>query len=157
MGSGSRNLREVLVGENHEDTNLLATGYRFEGQWDEAERLFVQVIEINKKTLGEGHPSMLKSLGNLASTYCNQGRWKEAEQLDILVVGKGKIIFGKGYISVLTSMGNLASIYRNQGRECSQSSIDVLAPVSIVIRRASRRIYNGNSQDKAWRDSSPPH
>jgi len=129
MASGSRNQREVLLGENHEEvldsTNLLATGYWFEGQWDEAERLFVQAIEINKKTLGEDHPSMLTSLGNLASIYRNQGRWKEAEQLDVQVIRKSKILFSKGHISTLTSMGNLASTYRNQGRWKEAEQLDI--------------------------------
>lgn len=41
---------------------------------------------MRKKALGEKHPSMLASMGNLASVYQEQGRWKEAEELWVQVL-----------------------------------------------------------------------
>lgn len=43
--------------------------FLYQGQWKEAEMLFVQVMETRKRLLGEKHPSTLDSIGNLASTY----------------------------------------------------------------------------------------
>jgi hypothetical protein len=59
----------------------LASTYRNQGRWDEAEKLEVlEVVEARKEKLGSYHPDTLTSLANLASTYRNQGRWDEAEK-----------------------------------------------------------------------------
>ncbi|OCK89827.1 uncharacterized protein K441DRAFT_582627 [Cenococcum geophilum 1.58] len=59
----------------------LASTYKNQGRWKEAEELGLQVMETRKKVLGAEHPSTLMTMHNLASTYKNQGRWKEAEEL----------------------------------------------------------------------------
>ncbi|KAK7187734.1 PFS and TPR domain-containing protein [Paraphaeosphaeria sporulosa] len=83
---------------------------------EEAEKLDVQVMETSKTKLGADHPSTLTSMANLASTYRNQGRWEEAEKLDVQVMETSKTKLGADHPSTLTSMANLASTYRNQGR-----------------------------------------
>ena len=79
--------RKRVLGEKYLDTLAsmakLASTYRSQGQWKEAEQLDVQVLETRKRDLGEEHPDTLTSMANLASMYRNQGRWKEAEQLDV--------------------------------------------------------------------------
>ncbi|KAK3896330.1 kinesin light chain 3, partial [Staphylotrichum tortipilum] len=61
----------------------MASTYRNQGRWSEAESLEVQVMETSKSKLGADHPDTLTSMGNLASTYRNQGRWEEAEKLEV--------------------------------------------------------------------------
>ena len=56
------------------------------GDFNSAEQLIVQVMDMRKKVLGADHPETLTSMGNLALTYGNQGRWNEAEQLQIQVM-----------------------------------------------------------------------
>lgn len=46
----------------------LASTYRNQGWWKEAEELEVQMTETIQKVLGSEHPSTLISLANLAST-----------------------------------------------------------------------------------------
>ncbi len=94
----------------------LASIYRNQGRWDEAETLKVQVMETSKSKLGADHPSTLTSMANLASTYRNQGRWDEAETLEVQVMETRKTKLGADHPDTLTSMNNLASTYRNQGR-----------------------------------------
>ena len=76
-----------MFGEEHPDTLTsmanLASTYRNQGRWKEAEELEMQVTETFKRVLGEEHPDTLTSVANLASTYRDQGRWKEAEELFI--------------------------------------------------------------------------
>ena len=71
----------------HPDTLIsmanLASTYRNQGRWKEAEELYVQVMETRKRVLGGEHPDTLTSMAYLASTYWNQGRWKEAEELQV--------------------------------------------------------------------------
>ncbi|OQE68903.1 hypothetical protein PENNAL_c0142G04568 [Penicillium nalgiovense] len=82
--------QRVIFGDNHEDilssTDMLAGAYLLEGQSEEAEQLFVQVMKTRKTQLGEDHPATLTSMANLATTYRNQGRWEKAEQLFVQVL-----------------------------------------------------------------------
>ncbi|KAK3394971.1 Tetratricopeptide repeat-domain-containing protein [Podospora didyma] len=71
--------RKTKLGADHPDTltsmGNLALTYGNQGRWEEAEKLFVQVMETSKTKLGADHPDTLMSMNNLASTYRNQGRW----------------------------------------------------------------------------------
>ncbi len=73
----------------------LASTYRNQGPWREAEELFVRVMEVSLRVLEQEHPSTLTSMANLASTYRNQGRWKEAEELDVQVMETRKKVLGQ--------------------------------------------------------------
>ena len=86
----------------------LASTYRNQGRWKEAEELEVQVMETRKRVLGLEHPDTLTSMANLASTYRNQGRWKEAEELFVQVMETRKRVLGLEHPDTLTSMANLA-------------------------------------------------
>jgi Flp pilus assembly protein TadD len=70
--------RKEKLGHDHPSTlnsmNNLASTYKIQGRWDEAEKLNMQVMETRKEKLGHDHPSTLNSMNNLASTYKIQGR-----------------------------------------------------------------------------------
>ena len=46
----------------------LASTYRNQGRWNEAEQLEIQVIDMTKKLLGAEHPDTFMSVANLAGT-----------------------------------------------------------------------------------------
>ncbi|RSL64168.1 hypothetical protein CEP51_013189 [Fusarium floridanum] len=62
-----------VLGEEHPDTLTsmanLASTFRNQGRWKEAEELEVGVMETRKRVLGEEHPDTLTSMVNLASTF----------------------------------------------------------------------------------------
>jgi hypothetical protein len=62
--------RKKVLGEEHPYTLTsmanLASTYRNQGRWKEAEQLEVKVMETRKKVLGEEHPDTLTSVANLA-------------------------------------------------------------------------------------------
>jgi Tetratricopeptide repeat len=60
----------------------LASTYRSQGRWAEAEKLNVQVMETRKTVLGLEHLDTLTSVAALASTYRDQGQWAKAENLE---------------------------------------------------------------------------
>ncbi|KAK4193988.1 Tetratricopeptide repeat-domain-containing protein [Triangularia verruculosa] len=91
---------------------VLGLIYYDEGRWEEAEKLFVQVMETRKTKLGADHPDTLTSMANLASTYSNQGRWEEAEKLFMQVMETFKIRLGADHPDTLISMGNLAVTWK---------------------------------------------
>jgi hypothetical protein len=87
-----------------------------DGRYNEAEELFVQVMETRKKKLGADHPDTLTSMANLASTYWYQGRWDAAEELEVQVMETRKKKLGADHPDTLTSMNNLAFTWKAQGR-----------------------------------------
>ncbi len=113
----------------------LASTYRNQGRWDEAETLEVQVMETRKTKLGADHPSTLTSMANLASTYRNQGRWDEAETLEVQVMETRKDQAWGG-----------PSFYADQH---GQPSVDVLEPGPVGRGRDARGAGDGDSQDQA--------
>ena len=98
------------------------------GDFNGAEQLEVQVMDMRKKLLGAEHTDTLTSMANLASTYRNQGRWNEAEQLQIHVLDMRKKLFDSEHPDTLTSIANLAHTYKKQGRwnEAEQLQIQVM-------------------------------
>ncbi|KAK7181981.1 kinesin light chain [Paraphaeosphaeria sporulosa] len=87
-----------------------------DGRYEEAEELFVQVMETSKTKLGADHPSTLISMANLASTYRNQGRWEEAEKLQVQVMETSKMKLGTDHPDTLNSMNNLAFTWKSLGQ-----------------------------------------
>ena len=64
--------RKRVLGEEHPDTRSsmwnLALTYLNQGRWKEVEKLFVQVMEISARVLGEEHLNIITIMGDLAST-----------------------------------------------------------------------------------------
>ena len=71
-----------LIEQYYDDKwNNFALVFDENGDFNNAEQLEIQVIEMRKKLLGAEHPDTLASMANLASTYRNQGQWNKAECL----------------------------------------------------------------------------
>ncbi|GFF73934.1 hypothetical protein IFM53868_01196 [Aspergillus udagawae] len=104
-----------------------------DGQWDEAEVAFTQVLETRKRVRGPDHPATLASMSKLAATYCNQGRWNEAEKLAVQVLETSKRVLGAEHPNTLARIASLVSIYWNRGR---LNEAEKLAMQVIEIREA---------------------
>jgi tetratricopeptide (TPR) repeat protein len=105
-----------------------------DGQWDEAEVAFTQVLETRKRVHGPDHPATLASMSNLAATYCNQGRWNEAEKLGVQVMEMRKAVLGAEHPNTLNSMMNLASAYSEQGRWTEAEKLEMqVMEVSMTV------------------------
>ncbi|KAF4474093.1 Kinesin light chain [Colletotrichum fructicola Nara gc5] len=113
-------IRTERLGQEHPSTLTskanLASTYRNQGRWKEAEELGVRVMEMRKRVLGEEHPDTMTSMNDLALIYEKQGQWEQAERLHVRVMEKWKSVLGEEHPWTLTSMANLASTYWNQGR-----------------------------------------
>ncbi|PON23711.1 hypothetical protein TGAM01_v207358 [Trichoderma gamsii] len=94
--------------------NNLASVYRVQGRWKEAEKLLTQV-RYHRAELNKVGASALATLANLASTYRAQGRYVEATALQEVVLESCKTQLGEGHPQTLTNKSNLASLYRIQG------------------------------------------
>ena len=96
--------------------------------WNNAEQLAMQVMEMRKTLLGAKHHLTLISMGNLAWIYYHQRKLSEAEQLENQVLDMTKKLLGAEHPDTLTSIGNLARIYYRQGKlnEAEQLEVQVL-------------------------------
>lgn len=78
FANASLGIRRKLLGVMHLSTLMsmanLASSYRNQGRWKEAEVLGVEVLEIRKTVLGAEHPNTLTSMNNLAATFYDQER-----------------------------------------------------------------------------------
>ena len=90
--------------------------YESQGRYSEAEPLFVEVLGLCKRLLGDEHPEVASSLNNLAFLYESQGRYSEAEPLFVEALGLCKRLLGDEHPNVARSLNNLAALYHSQGR-----------------------------------------
>jgi len=81
----------------------LASTYRNQGRWKEAEELEVQVMETRKRVLGAEHPSTLTSMNNLAFTWRGHGRDADAFKLMEECVTVRSRILGANHPDTLSS------------------------------------------------------
>ncbi|OAL56144.1 putative kinesin [Pyrenochaeta sp. DS3sAY3a] len=102
---------KTKLGADHPSTLTsmanLASTYRDQGRWDEAEKLFVQVIETRKTKLGADHPDTLTSMNNLAFTWKAQGQSAEAIDLLRQCVQLCRHVLGDNHPDFLSSLGAL--------------------------------------------------
>lgn len=122
--------KRMEVDKTHPNTlismNNLASIYRVQGRWKEAEKLLAEV-RYRRAEVNEVGPSALATLANLASTYKAQGRYIEATALQEVVLESCKIELGEGHPQTLTNMSNLASIYRIRGELDKAEELQVRA------------------------------
>ena len=87
--------------------NNFALVFYENGDYDNAEQLVIQVMEMRMKLLGAEHPHSLISMADLAITYWSQGRWNNAEQLEVQVMEMRKKLLGVEHPDTLSSMENI--------------------------------------------------
>ncbi len=64
-----------------ESLDSLATLYRHQGRYAQAEPLYLRSLAIKENTLGSDHLDVTKILSGLAVLYIDQGKYRKAEPL----------------------------------------------------------------------------
>jgi len=93
----------------------LARLYRIDGQFSNAEKLSLEIIEIYKDTYGEQNTNYATSLNYLANIYKEMGRYSDAEKLYLQCREIYKYELGEKHSYYATSLNNLALIYYDMG------------------------------------------
>jgi len=88
----------------------LAITYDNLGNYADAEKLQIQVLNMRNRLLGEEHPHTITAMENLARTYHNSKKLKDAEQLEIQVVDKRRRIFGHIHPDTIKAVASLRAI-----------------------------------------------
>ena len=125
------------LGNVHSDTleclTRLAWVYAWQGRYDEAERLSLEILDINRRKFGEKHRATLGIMHLLGgAVYIDQGRFTEAEQMLTAVVRISPGVLGHEDKLPLHATASLARTYTKQTRydEASDLLAELVASVA---------------------------
>ena len=104
--------------------NNLATLYKSQGRYAEAEPLLKRALAIRERALGLDHPDVGLAHNNLAELYRQQGRYAEAEPLLKRALAIFEQALGRDHPAVATSLNNLAALHQDQGR--TEEALDLV-------------------------------
>ncbi|MBD0310696.1 MAG: tetratricopeptide repeat protein, partial [Microcoleus sp. T1-bin1] len=96
--------------------NYLAQLYESQGRYSEAEPLYLQAVEIDRRSLPEDHPCLASGLNNIALLYKSQGRYSEAEPLYLQALEIDRRSLPEDHPYLAMDLNNLALLYESQGR-----------------------------------------
>ncbi|KAL0937441.1 kinesin light chain [Colletotrichum truncatum] len=105
------------------------------GCWEECGRRVAEAVELRRTVLGEGHPSTLNSVNDLASAYLRLGQFQEAEKLQSSLVETSIRVLGDEHPDTLNRIATLAVIIRHQGRwkEAEEKEVPIMQISSRVL------------------------
>jgi pentatricopeptide repeat protein len=82
-----------VLGRDHPETlgsvQNLANAYSKQGRYAEAEKLYEETLEIERRVLGQDHPDTLASMYNLACVAARRGNREHALDCLTQAVGHG--------------------------------------------------------------------
>ncbi len=94
----------------------LAYLLQYIADYQKAEKLYEQSLEIYKQELGENHLDTVTNYNNLGGVYARQGKYKEAESLYKKGLEIREKILEENHPDTATSYNNLAYVYASQGK-----------------------------------------
>ncbi|MEZ5359796.1 MAG: CHAT domain-containing tetratricopeptide repeat protein [Candidatus Zixiibacteriota bacterium] len=89
--------------------------YAMQGRWQEAEKLYVRIIETQIKQYGEEHIWTAESQNDLSYIYEKQGQFDKALEICKMALITCRDVYGAGNTSYATAMIRLAEIYQSRG------------------------------------------
>jgi len=153
-------ITKKAFGEEHPDyansLNSLATLYTTLGNnrtdqlaglnialsyYEKAVPLYMQALQIWKKTLGEEHPDYAITLDNLAGIYTYLGNYEKAETLLLQAIQIKKKALGEGHPDYATSINNLAELYRTMG------NYEKSEPLFLQALQIHKKVYGEEHSD----------
>lgn len=121
--SALRDLSAALtrqLGAEHPETlrtrQHLATLYRYQRKYEQAQEIYEQVLASSEQQLGTEHPDTLIARHSLAILSHQQGKYKQAQQLYEQVLVSYEQQLGAEHPDTLSTRHNLAFLYRDQGK-----------------------------------------
>jgi len=87
--------------------------YLQQGRYDEAESLFLQILENRRIKRGEGHLATLETAYLLGTLYKNQGRYDKAEYFLLEAAWGRHFALGDEHPDTLEALNNLIDLYES--------------------------------------------
>jgi tetratricopeptide (TPR) repeat protein len=94
----------------------LAVSHRAARRFVEAERLYLQCLEMSRRLLGLEHADTLKCMNSLAVTYRELKKFDLSEPLFLQVIEISRRVIGENHTDTQAACVGLANCYRDQGR-----------------------------------------
>ena len=120
LAQQARQLAVEIWGPTHHNLAIsnswLGMLYKSQNRLAEAERLYLEAIDIVRKALPKDHPYLATGLNNLAGLYDSQNRLAEAERLYLEVTEIDRKALPKDHPDLARDLNNLAELYRTQNR-----------------------------------------
>lgn len=107
-----RRLKYILTRSQHGQPSILTAQRR----WTQVEKLEVQVTETRKRVLGTGHPDMLTSMANLAST-----EWRRMQSIFVAAKPCLFIVFAR------QQSVDITKVITSTAKQLQRDRISVLA------------------------------
>lgn len=104
-------------------------------EYQKAEVLFKESLEISKEELGEKHPDTAICYNNLADTYFRQGKYDVAEDLFVKGLEINRIAYKEIHSETASSYSNLARLHYKKGK---YEAAEELFEKSLEIRKIVR-------------------
>ncbi|MFL5587291.1 MAG: CHAT domain-containing protein [Ktedonobacteraceae bacterium] len=102
------------------------------GNYEQAERLLQQTLDIRRAALGEQHPEVAISLNNLALLYKLVGNYTQGESLYQQALKTWRMALGEEHPHVADALDNLATLYTAMG---NYAQAEPLLWQALAIRR----------------------
>jgi tetratricopeptide (TPR) repeat protein len=116
--------------------------YSSQGRHAEAEALYVQTLESQRRVLGPKHAHTLMSMNNLALTYKDQKRYTEAETMLRETLTLSREVRGDKHPYTLDTGYNLACVMALDGRPK-----EALAVLRQVVDRGFAGVFIAEDSD----------
>lgn len=95
--------------------NNLASVYRLEGKYDQAETSYQQALDILDRAFGSKHLAVATALNNLADLYRVRRRLDDAEPLYLRALEIKRYFLTDSHPSLATTLNNLGLLYHARG------------------------------------------
>ena len=95
--------------------NNLGFLYSNIGEFEKAEKFFLEALEIKESILGKQHTDYALSLNNLGSYYSDISNYPEAEKYYLEALEIYRSIIGTNHLDYVIPLNNLASLYSDAG------------------------------------------
>ena len=89
--------------------NLAAT-YKSLGNYADAQKLQIKVLDLKARVLGAEHPYTVSAMENLAIIFFYLERYTDAARLEVQVVGVRKKILGEEHPKTVKAIALLAAL-----------------------------------------------
>ena len=103
--------------------NNLAFVLHDSGEFAAAEKIYREVLVVQRKLLGEDHPDIAKVLNNLAAVLHDKGDTKEAERYARESLAMYRRVHGPEHPDVAQGLNNLARWLQESGNTVESESM----------------------------------
>ncbi|RUT03857.1 hypothetical protein DSM106972_047710 [Dulcicalothrix desertica PCC 7102] len=109
--------------------NNIAVLYETQGRYTDAEKKYLEALEMIQHLEGSEHYDVAATLNNLAVLYNSQGRFKEAETNYLQVISIWEKLLDDEHTYIASTLNNLANTYQEQGKysEAEQTHLKSLS------------------------------